>query len=40
MAFPLDMYEDVFKEKTGAKFTKDEFKYVSVYSDSSKIVIF
>ena len=37
MAFPMDMYEDMFKEKTGAKFTQDELKYVFVYSDSSRM---
>lgn len=35
MGFPFDMYEDMFKKKTGADFTKDEAKYVLVYGNAS-----
>ena len=35
MGFPFDMYEDMFKNKTGAEFTEDEARYVLVYGNAS-----
>ena len=28
MAYPMEMYEDMFRKKTGAYFTKEEKKYI------------
>lgn len=35
MGFPFDMYEDMFKKKTGAEFMQDEARYVLIYGDAS-----
>lgn len=35
MGFPFDMYEDMFKKKTGAAFSQEEAQYVIVYGNAS-----
>ena len=37
MGFPFDMYEDMFKKKTGAKFSQEEAEYVLVYGNASYV---
>ena len=36
MAYPMEMYEDMFRKKTGAYFTKEEKKYIIDFGDAKK----
>lgn len=35
MSFPLDMYKDMFKNKTGSELTQEEKRYILVYGNTS-----
>ena len=37
MAYPMEMYEDMFRKKTGAYFTKEEKKYIIDFGDANNM---